>query len=104
VADKECLDFPFTEQEVVKAIAGMRTESSPGPNRFSVIFFKKLWEIIKAEIMRMVLDFNKAELDLSRINYGVIILVPKIKEASRIRQYKLICLLNVDFMIFLSYL
>jgi hypothetical protein len=41
VADKECLDFPFTEQEVVKAIAGMRTESSPGPNRFSVIFFKK---------------------------------------------------------------
>jgi hypothetical protein len=52
----------------------------------------------------MVLDFNKAELDLSRINYGVIILVPKIKEANRIRQYKLICLLNVDFMIFLSYL
>jgi hypothetical protein len=55
----------------------MRTDSARSPNGFSVSFFEKLWELIKAEIMGMVQDFNKAELDLSRLNYGVITLVPK---------------------------
>jgi hypothetical protein len=55
----------------------MRTDSARSPNGFSVSFFEKLWELIKAEIMGMVQDFNKTELDLSRLNYGVITLVPK---------------------------
>jgi hypothetical protein len=48
----------------------------------------------------MVSDFNGATLDLRRLNYGVITLVPKTKEANTIRQYRPICLLNVDFKIF----
>jgi hypothetical protein len=31
-----------------------------------------------------------------RLNYGVITLVPKIKEVNNIKQYKPICLVNVD--------
>jgi hypothetical protein len=37
---------------------------------------------------------------LKRLNYGVIILLQKIKEANNIRQYRPICLLIVDFKIF----
>jgi hypothetical protein len=48
----------------------------------------------------MVYDFNEAKLNLRRLNYGVIILVPKTKEANTIRQTKTICILNVDFKIF----
>lgn len=44
--------------------------------------------------------FNKNCLDLKRLNFGVITLVPKIKEANTIKQYMPICLLNVDFKIF----
>jgi hypothetical protein len=33
----------------------------------------------------MVLDFNQNMLDLKRLNYGVITLVPKIKEANTIK-------------------
>jgi hypothetical protein len=50
--------------------------------------------------VKMVLDFNNNKVDLRRLNYGVITLVPKIKEANNIRQYRPICLLNVDFKIF----
>jgi hypothetical protein len=32
-----------------------------------------------------------------RLNYGVVTLVPKLKEATNIKQYRPICLLNVDF-------
>jgi hypothetical protein len=46
---------------------------------------KKLWQYIKHEIMLMVGDFNKARLDLQRLNYGVITLVPKVREANSIK-------------------
>jgi hypothetical protein len=37
---------------------------------------------------------------LKRLKYVVITLVPKVKEANSIKQYRPICLLNVDFKIF----
>lgn len=40
---------------------------------------------------------HKGVLDIRRLNYGVIILVPKVKEANNIKQYIPICLLNVDY-------
>lgn len=45
----------------------------------------------------MFQDLQSGELDIKRLNYGVITLIPKVKEANSIRQYRPICLLNVDF-------
>jgi hypothetical protein len=98
--DKVILEEPFTEKEVACAIGGMKSKSAPEPNGFIVTFFKKIWDHIKQEIMGMVRDFNEARLDLQRLNYGVITLVPKASEANSIKQYKSICLLNVDFKFF----
>jgi hypothetical protein len=98
--DRSRLSIPFSDKDVESAVAGMKTESASGPNRFSVIFFKKLWKIIKAEILNMASNFNKGTLDLRRLNYGVITLVPKVKEANTIKQYIPIYLPNVDFKIF----
>jgi hypothetical protein len=38
--------------------------------------------------------------DISRLNYGVITLIPKVKEPKNVKQFRLICLLNVSFKIF----
>ena len=56
--------------------------------------------MIKGDLMAMFADFHKRDLDIKRLNYGVIILVPKVKDANDIKQYRPICLLNVDFKIF----
>jgi hypothetical protein len=48
----------------------------------------------------MMEDFHKGELNLSRISYGIIVLLPKIKEVANIRQYRPICLLNVFYKLF----
>lgn len=48
----------------------------------------------------MFQDFWKGHLDIKRFNYGVITLVPKLKETNTIKQYGPICLLNVDYKIF----
>jgi hypothetical protein len=37
---------------------------------------------------------------LLRLNFGEIVLLPKVNEAERIQQYRPICLLNVSFKIF----
>ena len=44
--------------------------------------------------------FHSGDLNLSRLNYGMISLIPKLKEANNIKQYRPICLLNVDYKIF----
>jgi hypothetical protein len=43
---------------------------------------------------------EKGLLDIKRLNFGVITLVPKIKEANNVKQFRPICLLNVDFKCF----
>lgn len=48
----------------------------------------------------MIKDFHEGNLDMQQLNFGVITLIHKIKEASNIKQYRPICLLNVDFKIF----
>ena len=48
----------------------------------------------------MFKDFNKDQLDIKRLNYGVITLVPKLKEANNIKQFRPICLLHVDYKCF----
>jgi hypothetical protein len=53
----------------------------------------------------MMEDFHGPQggegLNLYRANYGVIILLPKIKEVVNIKQYRPICLLNVFYKIFM---
>jgi hypothetical protein len=99
-ADKEMLSSPFSEKDVVSAIMSMKVESAPSPNELTVTFFRKFWRYPKKDFMQMVQDFNRNRLNLKRLNYCVITLVPKVKEANTVRQYKPICLLNVYFKIF----
>ena len=73
---------------------------APGPDHIPIEFYQACWEIIKEDIMDMSLEFGNHNLDLGRLNYGIITLIPKLKEASIIQQYRPICLLNVSFKIF----
>ena len=45
-------------------------------------------------------DLHKGDLPLFSLHFGVITLLPKTQEASKIQQYRPICLLNVNFKIF----
>lgn len=88
---------PFTEEEIKKVIKSMKRNTAPRPDHKPVEFYQSCWEIIKEDIMDMIQDFWKHELDVDRLNYGVITLIPKIKEVSKIQQYMPICLLNVSY-------
>lgn len=84
-------------EEVKHAIFDMKQDAAPGPNGFGATFLQKFWEVIKSRYYYMFLDFHKGELDIKRLNYGVITMVPKVQDANTIKQYRPICLLNVDY-------
>lgn len=50
---KEDLIKPFMEVEIKEAIFDMKSESAPGPNGFGVTFFKRFWEVIKGDYIRV---------------------------------------------------
>ena len=85
--DNEELLKPFTETEVKKVIFSMKENSAPGPDGFSVSFYKHRGELIKAELMLMINDLYMGNLDISRLNYGVITLILKVKNANNVKQF-----------------
>lgn len=48
----------------------------------------------KKDIIEIFEDIHKGSLDVSRLNYGVITLLPKVQDAEKIQQFRAICLLN----------
>ena len=50
--------------------------------------------------MALFTDFHKEDLNLFSLNFGIITLIPKVQEATKIQQYRLICVLNVSFKFF----
>lgn len=78
---------------------GMRDGSALGPDGFSAIFFKLFWDELKGPLLEMLQDLREGRLDLFRLNYGNITLIPKVKGTMNIRQFRPICLLNVVYKI-----
>jgi hypothetical protein len=96
----ETLIKPFTLEKVESALKEMKTETAPGPDGFPMIFFKKFWGILKWWIIQMMEDFYNGRSNLSRINCGVIVLIPELKDVVNIKKFRPICLLNVFYKLF----
>jgi hypothetical protein len=91
---------PFTQEEIKKVVFSMDKNTAPGPDHLPIEFFQPCWGVINVELEDMFKEFQNNELELERLNYGVITLLPQIKEANKIHQYRPICLLNVIYKIF----
>jgi hypothetical protein len=65
----------------------MKENTAPGPDGFGVSFYKHCWDTVKPELMKMINDFYLGKLDIARLNYGVITLVPKIRDANFVKQF-----------------
>jgi hypothetical protein len=98
--EKNVLSADFTEIEVKEAVMQMKKNKAPGPDGFPAEFYQVLWDTIKEDMMAMFYQLQAGDLPLFRLNFGIITLLPKKEDASRIEQYRPICLLNVSFKIF----
>jgi hypothetical protein len=73
------LELTFTPEELDEVLAGMKPDSAPGPDGLPVAFFRKFWENLKGPILAILNDFALGRVDISRLNYGIISLIPKVR-------------------------
>lgn len=90
----------FTKDEIKDAVFQMEHNKAPGPDGFPAEFYQFFWDVIKDDLMAMFKDFSLGCLPIHSLNFGTIVLLPKLNDAIRIEQYRPICLLNVSFKIF----
>jgi hypothetical protein len=72
----------------------MEHNKAAEPDKIHEEFYQACWEIIKVDIIELFDDLYKGRLDVSRINYGVITLLPKVADADKIQQFRPKYLLN----------
>ena len=99
-AQKLHCDSPITENECLKAICQLANSKSPGPDGFSVEFYKCFWDDLKHPFMECLkYSINKDQLCKSQYE-GVITLLPKPgKDLLLACNYRPITLLNCDYKI-----
>jgi hypothetical protein len=97
--ENDLLTTPYSEDVVKKVVFQMEHNKALGPDGFPAKFCQSFWDTIEAELLHMFNVLHAGQLELFRLNFGEVILLPKVNEAERIQQYRPICLLNVIFKI-----
>jgi hypothetical protein len=97
--DRSLLTAPFNINEVKKVVFEIKHNSVPGPDGFPAEFFQKIWELIHMDIWNFFKDFYEGNLDIERLNYGMVTLLPKVDNAVVMKNFRPICLLNVCYKI-----
>jgi hypothetical protein len=98
--EKLTLEQSFCEDEIKKAITESYSDGTPGPDGFSIMFYQQLWEVIKEDLMATKHSFYFGDLDLYRINFASVTLIPKEDGACTMKNFRPISLLNCSYKIF----
>jgi hypothetical protein len=80
----------------------MEHNKAPCLDDFIAEFYQTFWDTFKIDLLQMFSVLHAGQLELFRLNFGEVILLPKVMEAERIQQYRPISLLNVSFKIFMK--
>jgi hypothetical protein len=79
ITDEEnaALEAEFSEEEVKIVVFESYAKEGPGPNGFSFLFYQKCWPLIKGDLMKLMHGFSRGEINIARLNYAMITLIPK---------------------------
>jgi hypothetical protein len=102
LSDKERneLEKQFSEEEIKFSVFSCYPEGAPGPDGLSFLFYHKFWEVVSKDVVAMFNDMFAHKLDLFRLNFSMLTLIPKIEDADEMKSFRPISLLNYSFKIF----
>ena len=97
--EKWTLERPFTGIEVKEAVFASEPNGTPGSDGFTFQFYQFFWKIVKSDLMLLTHFFYENQLNLHRINKSCICLIPKENDATHIKKFRPISLVNCSFKI-----
>jgi hypothetical protein len=77
------LTKPFLEEEIKVALFQMEKNKAARPDGIPIEFYQHCWEMIKGDMLEMFNDFYCGTMNIKRLNYGIITLLPKVKDAEK---------------------
>ena len=75
----------------------MHPTKDPRPNSMSTIFFQKYWNVVGNDVTCMVLNVLNSNMSMAEINRTNITLIPKIKNPTKMTNFRPISLSNVIY-------
>jgi hypothetical protein len=75
--DNSTLMKPFSEEEIYNVIWSMEPDKAPGPDGFTIQFYRACWDIIKTDLLRMVKYFHQRAKVGGSTNSTFLALIPK---------------------------
>ncbi|XP_058775262.1 uncharacterized protein LOC131649520 [Vicia villosa] len=94
LGDSLDLEKPFSEEEIKDAIWSCDGKKSPGPDGFSLEFFKRFWLILKDDLMKLCNDFYLKGTLVKAITSSFLALIPKKNNPQDLSEYRPICLVG----------
>ena len=76
---------PFSEHEIRETIFQMENNKAPGPDGFPTEFYQYFWEVIKPDLLLLFHEFHCGRLPLHSLNFGIITLLSKKADATKIQ-------------------
>jgi hypothetical protein len=93
------LEREFEEEEVKKVVLAMEGDKVLGLDGFSIAFFQVCWEVVKEDILKIFKEFHAKGKFEATLNSTFISLIPKIPDASEMKDFCPISLVGVIYKI-----
>eukprot|EP00253_Pinus_taeda_P032424 PITA_32424 len=87
------------EEETIKVIWSMDSDKAPGPDGFTIHFYKTCWDIIKADLIKMIKGFTKKAKVGGGTNSTYLALIPKETNPETFARFRTISLCNASYKI-----
>jgi hypothetical protein len=97
--DNELLCRPTTEEEIVNVIWSMEADKAPGPDGFTIHFYKSCWHIIKDDLQKMISRCMKKAKVGGGTNSTYLALIPKDSNPKTFARFRPISLCNASYKI-----
>ncbi|CAL1352801.1 unnamed protein product [Linum trigynum] len=88
------LSVPFTEAEIWKAISECDGDRAPGPDGFTLEFYKKGWNVIKRDLVKALDEFHISGFMPDSIAHSFLCLIPKKDAAEEVSDFRPISLVG----------
>ena len=88
---------PFQADEIHRALKQMHPKKSPGPDGMPPLFYQHFWSLSGECVTNAVLAFLNSGVIPPKFNETHIVLIPKVKNPTKVTQYRPISLSNVIF-------
>ncbi|KAK4382503.1 hypothetical protein Sango_2864600 [Sesamum angolense] len=88
---------PVTIDEVKTTFFDIEEDKAPGPDGFSLGFFKAAWPVVGEEVSNAIRDFFKTGRLLKQLNATLLTLIPKVRNPQSVAEFRPISCCNVIY-------